>query len=157
MGSNTGTSNGNTKLYNGYLDSLQTTATTVAVSGLRAAGFTGAYDVYVYFTGDAVGQNRSGNYTLDGLTQFAVDNTGFKGTYVQATGGNGNNGNYLLFEGLTGDSFTLSALPVNFRSPINAVQVVGEAVPEPATLGLVGVSALSFIGYVWRRRQAATV
>lgn len=155
-GSGTGTANGDFKLYNGYLDATGTSATTVSVSGLSAAGFVGAYDVYVYFTGDAVGGSRSGNYTIDGLTQFAVDNTGFKGTYVQATDGDGNNGNYLLFEGLSGDSFSLSALPVNFRSPVNGIQVVGEAVPEPATLALLGVSALGFAGFAWKRRKAVT-
>ena len=156
-GSGTGTANGNFKLYNGYLDATGTSQTTVTVSGLSAAGIVGAYDVYVYFTGDTVGGSRSGNYTINGLTQFSVDNTGYTGTYVQATGGDGNNGNYLLFEGLTGDSFTLSALPVNFRSPVNGIQVVGEAVPEPATLALLGVSALSFVGYACKRRKAATV
>jgi LPXTG-motif cell wall-anchored protein len=155
-GSGTGTANGNFKLYNGYLDATGTSATTVTISGLTSAGIVGPYDVYVYFTGDAVGQNRSGNYTIDGITEFALDNTGFKGTYVQATPGNGNNGNYVVFAGLTGDSFTLSALPVNFRSPVNAVQVFSESVPEPASLALAGVSLLGFAGYVWKRRRKST-
>jgi hypothetical protein len=152
-GSGTGTSNGNFKLYNGYLDATGTSATTVTLSGLSSAGIVGPYDVYVYFTGDAVGQNRSGNYTIGNTTEFALDNTGFKGTYVQATPADGNNGNYIVFAGLTGDSFTLSANPVNFRSPINAVQVFSESVPEPATLALAGVSLLGFVGYAWRRRK----
>jgi hypothetical protein len=152
-GSGTGTANGNFKLYNGYVDATGTSPTTVTLSGLSSAGVTGPYDVYVYFTGDAVGQNRSGNYTIGGTTEFALDNTGFTGTYVQATPGDGNNGNYIVFAGLTGDSFTLTANPVNFRSPVNAVQVFSESVPEPASLALACVGVLGFAGYVWKRRR----
>jgi hypothetical protein len=153
-GSGTGTSDGNHKLMNGYLDATGTSATTVTLSGLHAAGFTGPYSVLVYYTGDAVGQSRSGNYTIAGMTQFAVDNTGFTGTFVQATPGNNNNGNYLLFTGLTDDSFTLTANPVNFRSPVNAIQVAAGTVPEPASLALAGVGLLSALGYSWKRRKA---
>jgi hypothetical protein len=153
-GSGTGTSNGNFKLYNGYLDATGTSPTTVTVSGLAAAGITGRYAVYVYFTGDAVGQNRTGNYTIGGTTEFALDNTGFTGTYVQSTAGNPN-GNYLVFDNITGDSFTLTATPVNFRSPVNGIQIAAEPVPEPATLALAGVTLLGFIGYAWKRRRAA--
>jgi hypothetical protein len=152
-GSGTGTANGNLKLFNGYLDATGTSPTTVTVSGLHASGFTGPYAVLVYLNGDGSGGGRSGNYTIGATTIFAIDNTPFKGTYVQATSGNGNNGNYIEFDGLTDDSFILSAVPVNFRSPVNAVQVAQEPVPEPATLALAGLSILGLVGYASKRRK----
>ncbi|HLJ93089.1 MAG TPA: PEP-CTERM sorting domain-containing protein [Gemmataceae bacterium] len=159
-GSGTGTASGNAKLYNGYLDSTGTSPTTVTVSGLAAAGLAGSYDVYVYFTGDGAGSNppRSGNYTIGSITQLALDTIGFKGTFVQATPADANGGNYLVFSGLSGDSFTLSANPVNFRSPVNGIEIVSPAaapVPEPTTLALAGMSLLSFMGYAWKRRRTA--
>jgi hypothetical protein len=150
-GSGTGTTTGDRKLYNGYLDATGTSATTVAVSGLAASGFTGFYNVYVYYMGDTRGRN--GNYTIGSITENGVD-AGFTGTYIQATPGNGNNGNYLLFASLSGDSFTLSAVPVNFRSPINGIEIVSGAaapVPEPATLALAGI--LGLMGYACKRRK----
>src|SRR5205807_7646231 len=104
--------------------------------------------------GDTPGTNppRSGNYAIGSTTQFAQDTIGFTGNYVQATLGNNSGGNYLLFTDVTGDSFTLTATPVNFRSPVNALQIV--ATPEPATLAFAGVSMLSLVGYAWRRRKA---
>jgi hypothetical protein len=157
-GSKTGTSDGDHKLYNGYLDATGTSATTVAVSGLHAAGFTGTYSVLVYYTGDSVGAGRSGAYTINGITETGLDNTGFNGTYIQAIPGNDNNGNYLLFEGLTGDSFTLSATPLNTsgtnRSPVNAIQIATGTVPEPTSLALAGIGLLSALGYSWKRRKA---
>ena len=163
---------GDDRMWKGYLDSAGT-GSTVTVSGLEP---TGLYDVYVYFDGDNGGAWRVGNYTVGAITDGGEDseNTNW-GTGQNASklyqlpvpgpGGNqpfgsgltnNDEGNYLLFSGVSGSSFTLTAVggansDGTPRAPINGFQIV-QAIPEPSSAG---VLLLGLVGLVVRRRRAA--
>ena len=159
--------NGDDRMWVGYLDASETGAS-VTLSGLT---FTGTYDVYVYFDGDNGGNWRVGNYTIGAITDGGEDseNTNWgagqnsvklyqlpvPGAGGNATFGSGptNNdeGNYIVLSGVSGSSFTLTAVAGasggGLRAPINGIQVVGTAVPEPASAavffsGVAGLFAL---------------
>ncbi len=106
-------------LMSGYLDTTADSHTRVTVSNL---GFiTTPYDVYVYIQGGVNG--RFGNYTIEetGETQMNTVTAAFDGEYVR-----GEEGNYIVFEGVTGSSFTLDASSEGtpgFRAPINAIEI----------------------------------
>jgi hypothetical protein len=73
-----------------------------------------------------------------------LDGATFSGTFVRDTGAGGN---YLRFENVQGNTFTLSALPRAdgiSSSAVNAIQITHA--PEPATLALVasGLAAAIF-------------
>ncbi len=131
-------------LMTGYLDTNNsgTPSAFVTLSGL--AGIYDSYNVVVYIKGGV--NNRGGNYTIGDQTLAHLDTAAFNGTFVE-----GATGDYLVFNGITGDSFTLSATAdaVGFRAPINGIEVT--PVPEPATwaLALAGVGALALA----RRRR----
>ena len=65
--------------------------------------------------------------------------------------GNNNEGNYVVFSGLTASSFTLNAAADAWgstpRAPINGIQVIG-VVPEPGIAVLLGC-----IGLPWAARR----
>ncbi len=129
---------GNDRMMNGYLDD-NSSATTVTVSGLPPALTANGYNVYVYCNGD--GTQRSGDYTIGSTTITAQDNARFAGTFVQA---NGSPGNYVLFPGVTGSGFTLTATATpggGFRAPVNAIQIVAQPAPTPAITSLSPSSA----------------
>ncbi len=90
----------------GYLDTTDVSVTEVDVSNLPAE-VSGGFDVVVYVLGGVLG--RGGTYTLTaGDTEIVKDNVQtsiFDGSYIE-----GAEGNYLLFEGLTGDDFRLEAM-----------------------------------------------
>ncbi len=136
------TGNGSTTadqiLMNGYLDTDNTSTTTVTVSNVPYA----KYDVYVYFDGGGTG--RAGEYTVNGTTRIGTDNANpsnnFTDTFLQDDGVGGG-GNYLLFSGLTDADLTIAATPtappptVN-RAPINGFQIVEVVIPEPSSIAV---------------------
>jgi hypothetical protein len=121
---------GNVRMMNGYLDPAA--PATISVSGLPAAIFSGSYDVYVYMSADVPsGQTRTYGYAI-GTTSFVVMQAGpfinpFPGFSLAPNQGAGN---YVVFRGVTGSSFTLTATPmVANRAPVNGMQIVWPAAP----------------------------
>jgi hypothetical protein len=133
---------GNNRMMKGYLDTSASSTTTVTVSGLPASLASGGYSVYVYRDGDNGTSTHSGNYTIGGTTISATDsaNTNFSGTFTQASN---SAGNYVVFAGQTGTSFTLTAKATNARAPINGIQIVGQisSAPPLAPTGLAASAA----------------
>ena len=157
-------------LMKGYLDTSNTSTTSVTISGLPTEWL--SYDVYVYIDGDSNG-GRAGNYTItsatDGTRTATVSDTA--NWNLAAAGGaftraneNANDlttdpgftpGNYLVFTDMHDLSFTLTATGSLAgasppRAPINAIQFVAtEMVPEPGSMTLLALGALALGG---RRR-----
>ena len=130
---------GNARMMKGYLDTGagNGSTTTVTVTGLPAAYSARPYTVYVYLDGDNGGAWRTGAYTIGSTTIDAVDmGIDFGGIFARAVN---SEGNYLVFPGLTGTSFTLTATGVDdiFRAPVNGIQIIanGDAAP-PSPTGL---------------------
>lgn len=126
---------------------------TVTVSSLNAA-IGSLYDVYVYFDAETANGSVLSNYTIGSTTYYIQDTTTFNGTFVQGTGTTAGTrtagANYVLFSGLTGDSFTLTADSESFRAEISGVQVVGVPEPGSSLFILAGFTALAA-----RRRKRA--
>jgi hypothetical protein len=146
----------------GYVDTTATSTTTVSVTGLTAAGFTGTYHVFVYAVGDA-NNGRAGDYTIGSQAYRLLDDQQFNGTFRQVTqppsaGFAGQSGNFMDFSGLTGDGFNLTAVAAQdvngFRAPINAIQIVADPVPEPGLVLLACAAAAGGLA-AWRRRSGA--
>ncbi|HVT27631.1 MAG TPA: polysaccharide lyase 8 family protein [Lacipirellulaceae bacterium] len=119
---------GNNRMMKGYLDTSDTSTTTVTVSNLPSTYTATGYDVYVYCDGDNATVSRIGNYTIGTTTITATDspNTDFTGTF---TLGNNATGNFIVFSNLTSSSFTLSAkggssTDTHPRAPVNAIEIV---------------------------------
>jgi hypothetical protein len=107
-------------LMTGYLDTNGSDPNSVTFSDIPFQ----TYDVYVYTKGGVIG--RGGEYTIGDVTQAHVDTAPFSGDYVL-----GEEGDYLVFAGVSGSSFTLSGLPTTgspARAPINAIEIVEAAV-----------------------------
>ncbi|HEY0549837.1 MAG TPA: Calx-beta domain-containing protein, partial [Verrucomicrobiae bacterium] len=134
-------------LMQGGIDSPNAT-TTVSVSGLS---FGSMYDVYVSCAGanGGSGQARVGRYTLNGGTsRFALDppaSPDFDGNYLEATsttgGAGASNGNYVVFYGVTGTSFNITAQGDfssggALRAPINALQIFPRSFTTTSPLSL---------------------
>ena len=152
----------NTKMMKGLIDSNGEISMTL--SGLTPVS--GSYSVIVYVDGDQ-GANtwRNSGYSINGEAPVRIEDS----EWVDFNSGGGNNanglfqmpvaggtigadwptspnneeGNMIIFSGLTGDSFTLTgegnaASSGGLYAPINGIQVVG-VIPEPAVMGLVGV------------------
>jgi hypothetical protein len=141
---------GNRRLMRGYIQNLGTDPATVTLTGLGTV-FGGTYDVLVYFDGANQGTAWATDYRIGAVTLRGTDlaNTDFTGAFVQ-DGGAG--GNYLRFENLQGDGFTLSAAPLaGSTAAVNALQVVHT--PEPATAGLLGAGLAVFLLIHHRARR----
>src|SRR5205085_2326969 len=125
------------------------------VTGLSSwLGSVGAssYSVIVYTDGDTA-TGRIGEYWLQSFTGsdfgnltlgsdltshvFVRDSANFSGTYTQTpltanSVANAADGNYLVFDGLTADSFLLRTEERDVRAQINGFQIVA-TVPEPGS------------------------
>ncbi len=128
------------RLMLGYLDTTDTSVTEVNISGLPAE-IAGGFDVFVYTLGGVLG--RGGTYTVTAgdvsMSQDNVQTTIFDGLYIE-----GGEGNYLFFEGLSGDSFRVEAMATTtalFRAPLNAIEIcaTGQCVPLPTPVAGRGV------------------
>ena len=114
----------------GYLDTNADTANSVTVTGLESLTDE-PYDVYVYMTGGVPG--RGGDYTIGDEVIAHVTEGPFDGNYNEGF-------QFIVFQGVEGDSFTLTGQPTTgapARAPINAIEIVtgdvGErVVPERA-------------------------
>lgn len=121
---------GNNRMMKNYLDTGNTTTTTVTVSGLLPN--TNGWNVYVYFDGNN-NETREGNYTISGpgitttsIISYDTANVDFSGSFTQA---NSSPGNYVLFSIPNVSGFTVSATPINDsdsypRAPINGIQII---------------------------------
>jgi hypothetical protein len=155
---NTAPAGANRNLMTGYIDTLGLGAEgiTINVSDLPAVQGFPFFDVYVYIQGGA--NNRGGTYTIGGTTITHQGDVGFNGTFLEDTVDPGTTAgsNYIVFRGLTGDSFTLDAVPTlgnPARAPVNAIEIVASPVPEPATLALLGAGAILVSAGVYLRRR----
>jgi hypothetical protein len=111
----------------GYLDTNDTSITTIEISDLDMTFTSGGYDVYVYMMGGVL--DRGGTYTITGATFDEtlenIQTAPFDGEYIE-----GEEGNYLLFSGLSDADFTLEAMattPELFRAPVNGIEIVALA------------------------------
>ncbi|MGI9244112.1 MAG: hypothetical protein ACR2RV_25165, partial [Verrucomicrobiales bacterium] len=142
---NNGTSNGDNKLMNGYLDETGGAASTITFTNIPYS----EYDVYVYFGSD--GNNRTGSVS-DGQTTYSYSTSsntggGFPGSYNQTTdtGNASPAANYAIFSSKTGSSLTITNTRGSNNVGVQGIQIVETTVvpglPEIATLAPTGVTA----------------
>jgi hypothetical protein len=127
---------GDTRMMNGYLDPrVFGNNATISVTGLPKPVSSG-YDVYVYFYSSMPGaETRLSEYNI-GTTTYSVTQTGPSAAIcpayrlaANADAGTAGEGNYVVFHNLSGDHFTLTALPAQSylgqqRAPVNGIQIV---------------------------------
>jgi len=107
-------------------------ATLLTVSGLPASIASGSYDVYVYVLGSPVAM-RSYQYAIGNASITVVQSTGppippatpYPYTVAPEMG----MGTHIIFQGVTGASFSLTVKPVagatnSPRAPVNGFQIV---------------------------------
>jgi hypothetical protein len=161
---NTAPAGNNRNLMTGYIDTLGIGAegASVTIANLPNLASQGLpfFDVYVYIQGGA--NDRGGTYTIGGSTKEHTVLAPFTGSFIEDTVDPGTTpmSNYLVFRGLTGSGFTLTATPTlpptgTQRAPVAAIEIVASPVPEPATIALLATSALVVSAgmYVRRRRS----
>jgi hypothetical protein len=129
----TGPALGDAHMMNGIIQGMDAVSATIVVT--LPSSMSGAYDVYVYCYGNIDVSTRTYQYTI-GTTTHTVSQTGHSATSfpghspAPAVGGAGQ-GTYVLFQNVTGTTFTLTATPASsslvppiLRAPVNGIQIV---------------------------------
>ena len=131
----TGAALGDAHMMNGFIEAQGTVSTTIGVT--LPSSMSGAYDVYVYCYGNIDASTRTYQYKI-GSTTKTVSQTGHSVTLFSALPGHTlapasgtGSGTYVLFQNVTGSSFTLTATPLSstatppaLRAPVNGIQIV---------------------------------
>ena len=134
---------GNNRMMKGYLDTTNVSTTTVAVTGIPA--YANGFSVIVYCNGG--GTNRQGAYTIGATTINCFEQYLFAGTFVNSvniTATQGTAGNFVVFPGLSGNSFTLTATPQGVggvRAPVNGIQIVPTTLITSVPIAMTGYNA----------------
>ncbi|MHC1762994.1 MAG: LamG domain-containing protein [Verrucomicrobiia bacterium] len=136
-------------LMTGYLDTLDSSTTTVTITNLPAALTADGYDVYVYTLGGV--PNKGGGYRILDAASGAVlkdfvrvqapaNPTSYTEAPTADPNSTNNIGSYVVFTGLSASAITVEASTANglgfgstaFRAPMNAIQLVAPSSGEPS-------------------------
>ncbi len=149
---------GNRRMMYGYLDTSNTSTTTVTVTNIPNSYVLTGYTVFVYLDGSNGADHRTGRYSLlptggTAITRYARDaaNTYFNGTFIESTDSTApilmagaTAANFVRFSDLTSTGFNLTAagsVGEGFsRAPVNGIQIV--QIPEPSSLMLLNLGLL---------------
>jgi len=167
----TGQPNNNSNPYSGWDNANKPDTLFTGIGSWLAAQGALSYKVIVYSDGDAT-EGRISEYWLQNATgsdfgsltlgtdltthRFLKDTSNFSGGFTEVTDsansvGTAGEGNYMVWSGLTADSFLLRSEERDFRAQINGIQIIAE-VPEPGTVLLLGLGSLGFL--LARRRRS---
>jgi hypothetical protein len=143
---------GNAQLMNGYSDN--NSDSTIGKYILGNISFS-LYDVYVYVTADNNGRTAGVNLNGGSQTYLLTDANGYdySNPLLQGTAttqGSAANGQYVLFQGVSGSSFEVDINRYGNNVGVAGIQIVPEAVPEPSVISL-SVAGLALIGIMRRR------
>jgi hypothetical protein len=159
--------NNDAHMFNTMLDLWNSDAASISLSGISYA----SYDAYFYLYPDAGSTTaRGGHVTIGDTTYFVNGGNGANSLSAADDSGAGYvlstattladslaaPGNYVKFSGLTGDSLTASLVADNFGDGVPRLKIAGfqiVAVPEPATLALVGCGLVGALLRTRRTRQ----
>jgi len=160
-GSGVGTATPNQRLMNGYVDGADTAAGHIPTNTYLFSNVpAGVYNVIVYTLPDGL-DGRDQSVTINGVSSASVfvssdaganfNTNGFVRATATSKDGPGATGNYVEFDGISpvAGYISLVGTSLDFRNFSNGIQIV--AVPEPGTLGVIGLGVASLLGRRKRR------